>query len=210
MSKNALSASTQENRIEVAQELPAKYRDPISMLKDCHRRIEKFLQFLITLAQKQDTTLDEEARDNLEKALNYFIGVGELHNADEEISLFPRLQSRQNVGNTKHVIELIEHLEDEHKYVETIHCQQDKVGRKWLTKNKLVDQDRKSFQELTCSLIGIYEQHIAHEDNDLFVYATSVLSPSELGDIGEEMWERRGRKHCRTRTDSKTQGRKQS
>ena len=49
------------------------FSDPIGMLEDCHRRIEKFLDVLLTVAgEAHGNTLTDEQRAPVETSLRYF------------------------------------------------------------------------------------------------------------------------------------------
>ncbi len=70
------------------------FRDPIGLLTDCHRRVERFLSVLVQVgAQTQGGSLTSEQRTALETALRYFRDAAPKHTADEEESLFPRLRA---------------------------------------------------------------------------------------------------------------------
>ena len=67
------------------------FTDPIGMLGDCHRRIERFLNVLVSVAeQARGEAMNAEQHSALE-TLRYFREAAPKHTADEEESLFPRL-----------------------------------------------------------------------------------------------------------------------
>ncbi len=71
----------------------AGFGEPLEMLKDCHRRIEHFLDVLCKAEQQfGDSELTDEGRRALQAAVNYFADFAPRHTADEEGSLFPRLR----------------------------------------------------------------------------------------------------------------------
>ena len=73
------------------------FSDPIGMLEDCHRRIEGFLDVLLTLAgQTQGNAFTDEHRAAVETSLRYFRDAAPKHTADEEESLFPRMRASQH------------------------------------------------------------------------------------------------------------------
>ena len=78
---------------------------PMALLSDCHRRIEMFLGVLHGIAQPENRLLTKDEQGSLEKALNYFHDAAPKHTADEELSLFPgldtvrRLKFNQRSGN---------------------------------------------------------------------------------------------------------------
>lgn len=56
--------------ITIGHKPDSDFSDPIGMLEDCHRRIEKFLDLLLTLADKaQGNGLTNERRAAVETAL---------------------------------------------------------------------------------------------------------------------------------------------
>lgn len=189
----------------VQYELPERYQNPIGMLLDCHRRIEKFLDFCLSLCEMGTTTLDGESSEGLTKALDYFVGASLLHNADEEESLFPRLQIHKDQQSIQDTLIQITRLEQEHQHATSLHQKHDALGRLWLEKN-IESTQLKEFCSLTQQLITFYSHHISCEDNEIFPVVNNVLSEKDLYEIGQEMWTRRGRKHCRARIDSQQQG----
>lgn len=191
--------------LNIPDELPERYKEPLVMLSDCHRRIEKFLQYLLETSESKEIKLEGQNHIDFTKALDYFVGACEIHNADEEISLFPRLKQHPNKNETQDLLELIDSLESQHRYLESIHKQHDLLGRRWLEQQTLNPKDLLQFNELTKNLIEIYTEHISHEDNKVFTKAKEIFTQNELEAIGEEMWDRRGRKHCRKRIDDQKQ-----
>ena len=78
--------------VQIGAKLDSGFDDPIGMLKDCHRRIEHFLDILWVVADRAgNRSLTEEERSAVRSALQYFHVGGERHTRDEEQSLFPRL-----------------------------------------------------------------------------------------------------------------------
>ncbi len=67
------------------------FDEPIGLLTDCHRRIEKFLAVLKKVASQAPEPLDDRYRQGLETALDYFEIAAPKHTEDVELSLFPRL-----------------------------------------------------------------------------------------------------------------------
>ena len=80
--------------IQIGAKPDSGFDDPIGMLKDCHRRIERFLGILCVVVNRvQGRSLIGEERDAVRAALQYFRTGGQRHTADEEESLFPRLRA---------------------------------------------------------------------------------------------------------------------
>jgi Hemerythrin HHE cation binding domain len=69
------------------------FSNPIDLLIDCHRRIERFLTVLVKVAeQAKGGLMTKEQSRECEQALDYFRNAAPRHTADEEESLFPRLR----------------------------------------------------------------------------------------------------------------------
>lgn len=97
--------------IQIGAKPDSGFDNPIGMLKDCHRRIEHFLDILCLVAERGHArSLTGEERSAVQAALQYFHVGGERHTADEEESLFPRLRGELTTGN----LEEIDCLESDH------------------------------------------------------------------------------------------------
>jgi hemerythrin-like domain-containing protein len=78
--------------IVIGAKRESDFSDPIGMLGDCHRRIERFLNALLTVATSaKGGPLTSEQQTALAASLRYFLEAAPKHTADEEESLFPRL-----------------------------------------------------------------------------------------------------------------------
>ena len=80
--------------LKIGQRPDHGFDEPLGLLSDCHRRIEHFLAVLLTIAdQANGQELSADQRRQLEGALTYFSTAAPRHTADEEDSLFPRLEA---------------------------------------------------------------------------------------------------------------------
>jgi len=175
--------------------------DPLGLLMDCHRRIERFLE---TLQRVVDSgaggPLDAAQREALDVALRYFAGMAVKHTADEEDSLFPRLAAEVGTdGADAAVVERMAELEADHREAEEAHAEVEQLGRRWLADDRLSAADLARLRELLDALTTTYREHIAHEDNEVFPVAARRLGPEELAAIGAEMAARRGGLTCAQR-----------
>lgn len=178
--------------IQIGAKPESDFTDPVGMLQDCHRRIERFLGVLRALGeQATGTRLTADDRRALETSLRYFREGAPRHVQDEEASLFPRLRNQRNAKIAAALV-LVECLEKDHSTVETWHQEIDVLGSRWLEEGVLDSASAPRFRHLARQLSELYAQHILVEDNELFPVAASVLPDSELSAIGREMARRRG------------------
>ena len=168
------------------------FEDPIGLLGDCHRRVERFLGVLVKVASDaRGGVLSGEQRGALEAALAYFRNAAPKHTADEEESLFPRMRSRATPEMAA-VLGRIAELESDHAIAASGHDEVERLGRRWLEAGTL---DPESAQQLVAVLEGLsamYQQHIEVEEAEVFPAAAAELTKDELKAVGEEMAARRG------------------
>jgi len=169
----------------------SSFADPLGLLTDCHRRIERFLRVLVRVAERAGSPLGVEERSALETALRYFREAAPKHTADEEESLFPRLRARQD-GAVSELLARVEALEREHIRAEKGHQEVDRLGRAWLEKGALAPEEAARLRVLLAELEQLYRSHIAVEDDEVFPAAAKVLAAEERRAIGREMAARRG------------------
>jgi hypothetical protein len=111
-----------ESELSMAIQIGAKpdggFEDPIGMLKDCHRPIERFLHILSVVSDRAaGRALTDEETEAVQSSLQYFRQGGLGHTADEEESLFPRLRRESWAGDFKE----ISGLEDDHREADALH-----------------------------------------------------------------------------------------
>jgi hypothetical protein len=105
----------------------AGFDQPIELLKDCHRRVEHFLDVLQkVVALFGEGHLSEEGRRALQTSLDYFEHAAPRHTADEEQSLFPRMR-RSSDAQDRAVMAELERLESDHRHAEVCHAQVDEL-----------------------------------------------------------------------------------
>ena len=178
--------------IVIGAKRESDFTDPIGMLGDCHRRIERFLEVLVRVAeQAHGEALNEEQRGALDTALHYFRDAAPKHTADEEESLFPRLR-RIGSAEVRTLLARIESLEEEHVCADRSHGEVDSLGRLWLRDGRLPPEQSSRLLTVLTQLRDLYRHHIATEDNEVFPAAAAVLSVSDRAAIGSEMASRRG------------------
>lgn len=178
--------------VVIGSKRESDFTDPIGMLSDCHRRIERFLRVLLTIATgQQGGPLSDEQKAALEAALNYFHNAAPKHTADEEESLFPRLR-RIESPEMRSTLERIDALEHDHQRADERHQEVERLGREWLSGGRLTGEHAARMAALLTELSELYERHIALEDGEIFPSASRLLSPADRAAVGVEMAKRRG------------------
>ena len=167
------------------------YSDPIGLLTDCHRRIERFLEALARIASEDGgRELAADRRASLETALKYFREAAPKHTADEEKTLFPRLRAcgRPEIDA---MLAKVQSLEQDHARADLVHAEIDRLGQAWLTAGTLPAGDAARMTQLLDELVLLYRDHIALEEGAVFPQAAAVLNDADRKSMGEEMAARR-------------------
>lgn len=166
------------------------FDQPLALMSDCHRRIERFLGMLARVldlyGQRQ---LDAQAVAALEAASRYFRESAPRHVADEEESLFPRLRTLENASR---VLEEAVRLAREHERAQELHLRVDRKITEWVRSGCLPAKDFFLMGDDVELLKRLYARHIEYEDAVLFPFAAQRLSVDEIRGIGREMAARRG------------------
>lgn len=168
----------------------ATFDDPLGMLAACHRRIERALEMIAAIAERErEGPLNESAQTALNQVLHYFqVGVPR-HAQDEDRSLFPRLEPCLTDAERQ----TVERIAREHAALEQLHGELDALGRELLAALRFdTDAQRCRFGELIRTLQAIYTEHIRLEDEELFPAAASRLDAGTVAEVGDEMARRRG------------------
>ena len=178
--------------IVIGAKAQSGFHDPIGLLADCHRRIERFLAVLARVASEaQGRHLTAEQREALDVALRYFREAAPKHTADEEQSLFPRLRQIDEPEMTAALAQ-VESLENDHTRAERSHAEVDRLGQLWLASGTLSPADADRLNGLLSELADLYRDHIAVEEHHVFPVASRVLASPDRQAIGGEMAARRG------------------
>lgn len=186
--------------IKLNQAADHGFDEPLGLLSDCHRRIERFLRVLLIIAREhRGEPLPADRQDMLRQALEYFRTAAPRHTADEEASLFPRLQ-RSAHAEAAQARATIERLGADHRAADVRHAAVDRLGGQWLREARLTPEAVAELVRNLEALEAMYRHHIATEDTELFPAAGRILGDEELEQVGREMAERRGvpfRRACR-------------
>lgn len=169
---------------------PHSAADPMGLMSDCHRRIEMFLAALERAGQALERPADGTLRDGLAAALRYFREAAPKHNADEEASLFPRLRATGS-AEAAEALALLERLEREHRWADSLHATVDALGEKYLAHGPLPAAEAARFRAAVAELRAMYGEHIGLEDQVVFPLAVRLLSPEAKAEVTREMAARR-------------------
>ncbi len=167
------------------------FDEPLGLLSDCHRRIERFLNVLDKVAAEfRVGPLTPEAVAAVRTVKQYFAKAAPKHTADEEESLFPRMKAAAAARGER--CEPIDRLEADHEAADALHAEVDELLAAWLEKGSLPAERARTLRGHIEALQGLYRAHIHVEDAEVFPLAAELLSPDELASVGREMKARRG------------------
>lgn len=182
------------------------FDDPIGLLSDCHRRIERFLGVLIAVSDRsRGRPIGTEERNALATALRYFREAAPRHTQDEEESLFPRMRSATGAGAAaaRTALRQVEELERQHADAAAWHHEVDVLGERWLSHGTLDATETDRLRDLLAVLRRLYQEHIAVEDREVFPAAAKALTKADLEAMGQEMARRRGLEYKPAEHDEK-------
>jgi len=170
-------------------------RDPLQHLVACHERIEERLQTLERVSGRLRSDSEEkrqEAREALDKALEFLETMGTLHTQDEEQSVFPRLLANGRDEGPM-LMELTSMLEGQHREKEAVFKKLlDHVAAFPPAPAPPSEQQASLFEGFVAQLAGLYRPHIMIENQRLIPLSTEYLHEPDLEQIREEMRNRRG------------------
>jgi hemerythrin-like domain-containing protein len=172
--------------IQIGAKPDSGFDDPIGMLQDCHRRIERFLDILCLVAERAHTrSLTGEELSAVHTALQYFHVGGQRHTADEEGSLFPRLRADAAT------LEVLDRLQHDHQDAAGLHESVDSLYTAWIAAGSLGSDEQHRLLSQTRKLKQLYTQHIQVEEGIVFPNALETLDSETVAAIGREFRDRR-------------------
>ena len=174
--------------IQIGAKPDSGFDDPIGMLIDCHRRIERFLHVLCVVANRaRNRALTDEEVTAVQSALQYFSAGGLRHTADEEESLFPQLR----VSSATDPIADLGRLESDHRQANELHAMVDTSYSEWIAAGHLSPEDELRLRSGTEQLKHLYQEHIQVEEKIVFPRAAEMLDSGTITAIGQEFHARR-------------------
>lgn len=178
--------------VQIGAKPDCGFDDPIGMLKDCHRRIERFLHVLVVVVDRAaGRSLTEEEKLAVLSAMSYFQQGGKRHTADEEASLFPQLRTKLRAQLSSADFEQIERLENDHRKADHLHETVDALYSSWIEADRLSAEDELTLRFATDEMKQLYEAHIRIEEEIVFPLAAQSLDKESIAAIGEEIRLRR-------------------
>jgi len=174
--------------VQIGAKPDSGFDNPIGMLSDCHRRIERFLDVLFQVARHaQGKALDAGEQAAVESAVRYFRESGPRHNLDEEESLFPRLKDLGAVA----VLDEMNRLLSDHAEAAPLHEEVDALYAKWIADRALDEADSARLLAVTGRLVQLYGDHIRVEEELVFPCAAGLFDPATVAAMGVEFKARR-------------------
>lgn len=168
------------------------FDEPIGLLSDCHRRIERFLGALSKVCSNlHGGPLDDAHRQALRQSVDYFKNAAPRHTEDEEVSLFPRLRSLDDPA-LQTVLRDVDRLEDQHRAADIGHQRVNELAERWLADGRLSQADARELESELARLEALYREHITLEETQVFPRAAEALSKQQIAQVGQEMAARRG------------------
>jgi hemerythrin-like domain-containing protein len=184
----AISRSTRKNERAALFETPAGFDDPLEMLIGCHRRIERQLETLKRLrAHIGAHGVDAEASAAAQAVLKYFQGAALNHHADEEVDLFPLLESRiTDPGEQARFGAFRRELEADHH----------ELGEAWARLRKPLEAIAEGLMRTlpadeVHAFVSGYAHHILTEENALREFFNRWLAEADREALGRAMAARR-------------------
>lgn len=163
------------------------FEAPLEMLSACHRRIERQCATLRRLVRHLAAHgADEAARTAAAGVMRYFDTSARQHHEDEEHDLFPALIESMAGSDAVCLRELTDGLKADHRALQA--CWQ----RVRVVLERVVAAESAPLApDDVEALAGLYERHIAREEDELLPMAARLLGGNELARIGRAMRERR-------------------
>ena len=168
------------------------FDEPLGLLSDCHRRMERFLDVLMHVCiNRTGSELHADEREALQRATEYFRVAAPRHTQDEEESLFPRLRAC-NDPRVPGALAEMQRLEADHEAADRRHAEVDQLVQRWLERDRLEQSEIDALSGALAELQELYRAHIAVEDGQIFPLAANVLTSEQVCSLGYEMAKRRG------------------
>ncbi len=157
-------------------------------LLDCHARIRHFMQLSRTLAHAEFAPASEIA-ETATAIYRYFDVALPLHEADENETLFPRLQAALIEGNLVRVA--AETMVEQHKAIDELAADLLAICASLSRHPEALPALARRIEDVTSALDQIFEAHLELEETVIFPAALELLSAEQLEEMAREMQRRR-------------------
>jgi hemerythrin-like domain-containing protein len=167
--------------------------DPLGMLFECHRKLERRLE---ALARAGEVLRDGSAAERLsaffaiDMARAHFAGPLAKHTEDEERSLFPRLR-RSDDPAARAALDAVAALEAGHRLADMLHAEFERAAAALPRDGRATDAEVERLNQAIAMLADHYRAHIRVENEQVFPAAARALTAGDLRQFAEEMRARR-------------------
>ncbi len=167
--------------------------DPLEMLAECHRKIERHLDALARAGEVLRAGSAAERQSAffaIDMARAHFAGPLVKHTEDEELSLFPRLR-RSDSAAAREALAAVAGLERQHREADALHAEFERLAG---SVSRAGDADATEIAQLNAAIAALrehYLEHIAVENGVVFPAAARSLTAEDLRQFGEEIRARR-------------------
>jgi hemerythrin-like domain-containing protein len=163
-------------------------KNALEMLLDCHVRIRHFMQLSRTLALAEFAPAGEIA-ETAAAIYRYFDLALPLHEADENETLFPRLQAVLIEGNL--VREAAETMVEQHKAIDELAADLLSICDSLRGHPEALPTLASRIEDVTSALDKIFDAHLKLEETVIFPAALESLTAEQLEEMAREMQRRR-------------------
>ena len=161
-------------------------KSALAMLDNSHRKLEQNLAELRRAAVAiAGGTGTEAEHDTVRDVVGFLERSVTRHEADEELSLFPRLRGAGSIDP------VLDTLADEHLEHRRLHRRLHEIVEAWLDA-PATDDHNQHLLRVVIELEDAYRRHIELEEREMFP-AARALPADQLAEIEDEMQARRGR-----------------
>lgn len=174
-------------RLKSSTAVPQPEQDAVDLLLACHDRIRNFTGIALRLADAEGAGAD--AISNAAEAVHRYYSIAlPLHEADENESVYPRLERRLTEAGER---ASLRSMVDQHGPIDAV------VARLIPVWSDIKDHPEKLAGHVTSmradaqQLQDLWTEHLALEEKIVFPLIRDRLTPEDLRDIHLEMKQRR-------------------
>lgn len=174
--------------LDKSAEATAAVQTPLEMLLGCHARIRHFTQLGRTLADAESVP-PKEIAEAAAAVFRYFSLALPLHQADEDKSLFPRIQGALPDGGL--IREAAETMVEQHRAIDELVAELLSTCSALERNPERLPNLARRLEQVTCALEQIFAAHLRLEETVIFPAFDELFSAAQMEEILHEMNERR-------------------